>query len=1361
MAKIKEVLKIQSSYSAQVDLKREFGELSLRYERMSHYKPIKAHRRAFETIAEGAYEKNSKRCFILSGSYGTGKSHLLLMLANYFDSQSDTKEMTEFFKNYAESEENEANKKAERLKTLRKNSRYLVCICDYGTNSFETYILRALKSALDREGIAEEEIDSYYLQAIKKIDEWKESEDSYFYDRLENLLENRSQGWTINKLKQELSEYNKDAIDIFKEAHKKITTSEFEYDKDNYVQIIEQLSKSKAIRDKFTGMLILFDEFDYQLKGKRFDLDEFQKFGQLCAASFMSNFPIIFVATTHRSFASYKSAYNTEDFLTVNDRIKEIPLETQGLEEIISAVVNPQKKSTIWEAEIKPKASTFNQLAAECTSLNIFNWLTAPKVRSMIIENIYPMHPMATFSLLKLASDVGSNNRSVFTFFAEEKNDYGSYDWFTRNNDIITSSGELAFYTVDLLFEYFRDKISSDNQELRQVVKDSVRNFETSLRELSKNRSTSNNLELKDNLYDRILKTMIIYQIIGVDINDRTLKFGLNMNTQTKEKELEYCLKDACSKKIIYQNDTNKCYEFRRSDALDINGLIRDYKTIEANIPTDLIQEIEKLIKQDEIKRISKFFKDEYYLDPVKYNYTYKEDKRVIRKFCSVKDIENVAFYQKLLSEMESECDIKKSYEGIALYVFCETEDEVKRAKLLVRNNPSNRIIIGIPNEEISILDDIFSLKAAFAIDRRDFSQQDEGVLKELIQYYDNSLYNKLKNYIDSNNLIYYGEKGMEIPNDSNDSESAATRMLERIYEQRRNKINHDDINKVHIFKEGSNIALREAVEILLDFNNMLYFRKDYAADRGDIKYIQNVLLQHGVIKHVQTIGNQVMCDLEQDTSKFSKVLPALAAMIEEIKTFDLPVKPHGFIEDYMKTYGIGFNSAILFFAVVKRYFKDSLIIMPDAHDIGTLKVTTYDNLLDILYYKKYKNAVMEYKQLHKHDEVFIKQLYMLFAGEEIPDASTISVDQAHEKIRTWYKGLDEINKVKDIYEDNTISIFIDVFNKIDTINPRDFILEEIKTIYGYDRQDLILEDKVPELISKIRDDKETIEKGYYLVRENLFSQIKAIFNCTNTTTYEGLNEAINKWLEGLSDIQRSFMNELQNDDSKPLVMHLGISNDLETIFMNELPNSYNLGSVKTWGVNKSDSYIQKIKAGKNHIEQNVFTVTVPKFSLKGKIINKDKKSDIDIKVYYMGTIKLEIIPEEEHNKIYITSNGEDPKDINSQRQESVEKFYYETREDKTIRFCGVDMEGKYSKDIKLQFINEDNKFEVKYVPKQLRIGGGFREDDFEVQVTLPKDEESLLKCFRSIIKQMKSIYQISNNVLLEVMKILLEELEE
>ena len=454
-----------------------------------------------------------------------------------------------------------------------------------------------------REGISDAELDSYYLQAIKKINEWKASDDSYFYDRLESLLESKHNNWTINKLIQELNAYNKDAIDVFKEVHKTITTSEFEYDKDSYVSIIDQLSKSKVIRENFVGLLIIFDEFDYQVKGSRFKLEEFQKFSQLCAMSFMQSFPIIFVATTHRSFASYKTVYNEADFMTVNDRVKEIPLETQGIEEIISAVVNPQKQSELWEKEIKSQSATFNTLSNECTALKIFDWLPAPKVRLRIVENIYPMHPMATYSLLKLASDVGSNNRSVFTFFADEKNDIGSYDWFARNNEILSGAGELQLYTTDLLFEYFKDKLNSDNQELRQTVKEIVRNFETSMRELKKSRSTAQNLSMHDEIFDRLLKTMVIYQIIGVQINERSLKFGLNMSTPNKEKELEYVLNIARSSKIVYLNDTNQCFEFRRNDAVDINGLIRDFKDSESNMPEDLIAEIDAILNKKRLRK--------------------------------------------------------------------------------------------------------------------------------------------------------------------------------------------------------------------------------------------------------------------------------------------------------------------------------------------------------------------------------------------------------------------------------------------------------------------------------------------------------------------------------------------------------------------------------------------------------------------------------------------------------------------------------------------------------------------------------------------------------------------------------------
>ena len=53
MNMIKDIIKIHGGYSAQVKLKEEFEDRSQNVERMSHYKPIKAHRKAFETIAEG------------------------------------------------------------------------------------------------------------------------------------------------------------------------------------------------------------------------------------------------------------------------------------------------------------------------------------------------------------------------------------------------------------------------------------------------------------------------------------------------------------------------------------------------------------------------------------------------------------------------------------------------------------------------------------------------------------------------------------------------------------------------------------------------------------------------------------------------------------------------------------------------------------------------------------------------------------------------------------------------------------------------------------------------------------------------------------------------------------------------------------------------------------------------------------------------------------------------------------------------------------------------------------------------------------------------------------------------------------
>ena len=1368
MTKIKELLDIKSSYSNQVDLHTEFNDRALKKDRMSKYKPIKSHRKAFEVIAQGAYSTTSKRCFILSGSYGTGKSHLLLMVANYFESQSDTEEMVEFFKNYSESEAEEIEKKAEQLKKIRKENRYLVAISNYGSNRFETYILRAIEEALKIEGISIDEMSSYYLEAVKKIDIWNDSEDQYFYGRLQKILEDKYREWTINKLKDELKHYNKDAIDIFKEIHKEITTTDFEFNKDNYVEIIKEMTKSKIIREKFAGLVILYDEFDYQLKGKRFDLDEFQKFAQMCTASIMNNFPIIFVATTHRSFVSYKTAYNSEDFSTVSDRIKEIPLETDGIEEIISAIVNPQKNTHAWKENIVPNISVFSSISNDCSSLKIFN-LSSPKIKKKIVENIYPMHPMATFSLLKLASDLGSNNRSVVTFFADEEQYPGSFSWYINTHDILSKGGKLQFYSVDLLFEFFKDKIKSDNGELRTTIKELVKNYETSLKELFKYRvaERTNVLtsEVDSEIYDKILKVMIIYQIIGMSINEVTLKFGLYLNSEIEIKELQHSLKIVCSKKILYYNDQNKSYEFRRSDAIDVLGLINEYKASTNNTPLDIVKEIELLVKNVQVDKISKYLKSNIFLEAKRYNYQFSEDKRFIRRYATVKDIENKTYFDNLSKLADEENDLKRSYEGTVLYIICESEDDVKKAKELVKYNLYDRIIIGIPNDEIPIFDAVFSLKAALNIETSDFSQQDYGVLNETIRQYDNSISKSFTRYSVSKNLTCYGKDGDLLTNATNDDDAAVTKILESIYESKRNKIKHEDLNKSHEFKEKNNSALKEAVEILLDINKEVVFRKDYAADRGDIRYLSKVLFAHGVITQIQTVGQNVICQVENDNNKYKATLPALADMINEIldNKLNLRLSPSGFVDYFIKEYGIGFNSAILFFAMVKRYFKDSLTISSIA-DIGSLKITSYDSLLDLLYNKKYKNSIMEYKKIEPHDEALIYALNKIYKPDGLEVQKDTTLDEVFLSISGWYNELLPIQKVRSIYQ-GKLDKFIEVLNKTEKIKPRDFILEELKTIYGYDKDDLILEDKVQQLVENFSKDKSLIDSGYQIVIDKIIKRFGDIFG-HETVTIKSLDDVLVNWYERLSEIQKSFNNELQTPESKQLVMNIGktISHD-EFILVN-LPTAYSLCAVSQWYNDKTESYINKVKDAKKHIEENIFLVAAPSFSIKAIDKNESKLTDSNILVEYRQQANMKISAGLNHKLIYATSNCEDPSKEGVQREENNKEVNIIIIDDKTIKFCALDNEGKFSKIVNVQFENQDNKYIVKYdnKPKQtdfLKPDKVKVNEEFKISVVLPKDISSLKTCLNSILTETKKKYDINKNEVIDIFNDIIKELQE
>ncbi len=78
MAKIKEVVKLKTGYANFVNLKSANEEAKENADRMAMYRPTKSHRVAFKRLCRGLYQPNDRKFYLLSGSYGTGKSHLCL-----------------------------------------------------------------------------------------------------------------------------------------------------------------------------------------------------------------------------------------------------------------------------------------------------------------------------------------------------------------------------------------------------------------------------------------------------------------------------------------------------------------------------------------------------------------------------------------------------------------------------------------------------------------------------------------------------------------------------------------------------------------------------------------------------------------------------------------------------------------------------------------------------------------------------------------------------------------------------------------------------------------------------------------------------------------------------------------------------------------------------------------------------------------------------------------------------------------------------------------------------------------------------------------------------------------------------------
>lgn len=1361
MAKISEVVKLNSGYASAVNLKEEFLNADNNRGRMERYQPVKSHREAFLKLSKSIEVGLAKdRCFLLTGNFGTGKSHLMLMLANYLHNTSDQPEITGFLSNWKLVDP----APVDRLKALRKNKRWLVAICDYGTNDdFEEVVLRAIADACgpDREGF-EGIFETHYHEAIRKLDTWEKDEQTggnrlHLYSTFVETLQEIEPDYTVNKLREELKQHREAALLAFKRVFKELfTTEEFTPSKSNLVDIIKDFTSSEAFKDRYEGLVILFDEFGYVLENRRISLNIWQEFAEFCNGGDRKGQPCIFVAAAHKSFANYAKGW--DDFSKESGRIKEVPLTAEGIEDIIGAMVQPLTDNAAWASDIAPRENLLNGFASECKRLKIFDWLDAPAITAKISKGAYPMHPMATYCLLELAKEIGSNNRTAFTFFStEDTSERGSFPWFINDHDILDGQN-LRLYTADLLTEFFSKEMSTSNRELRDELRKLISNYETSLREFQK-LAGQELLGGEDRIAEikKVMRAMLVLQLVNVPCSLDNIAFSLFLTAPKDIRNLEVLLGEMKEKRVLFMGPISRTYEFASAERVDVDQLIDDYRSSEENRPADLASEmiqvsIDSAWPDNQPFAAPRGFARLQERDRILWanghNNEWNEDKRAIRVFARPSDLLASDFFTKLEADWLNNVAHADNYDAVCVYVIGESLEDIEKARDAAAKNPCDRVLIAVPREPLPVTEAIMNLRAIKAIEASPsydtYSTPDKAHISDLIGDAHGGYqgrYVELRNtYLDGLKAAWYGKSGRQLSQKPNSAHQTLDLVMDELYEKR-NRVKHDEFNKSHLYSLGNLLSMKnktqikDAVEALLATYRDIEINTAYGDDKGQIKYLRKVLFNSQVLCQIGTPAQGVMaCQVEHDESKYAQFFPALVEM--EVQINSLGEQDRLFVADFVRKYskppyGLGPTALLMFFACLLRMLGDQIVIKRDQAAAGQVMITEFDHLWDLLSGRS-PGAFMFRRPISKEQRDLLNELHRVFTGQPVGVSDARTVYEVSDAIAKWWDMQPQLAKVKSLYtgaDGEAVKLFVDSMAVRANLEPSEFVFQKLQAVCGKAGDDLIDSQRAALIVECLTKVKQAVEDTPGTYKSELLGEIRSVFGITGVT-YDHCRAGISEWFNGLDENQRDLGGKWHTTESRALVKNLGTITDTENTLFNLVPKDLGLGSVADWNTGKTQDYVAKLREGIKHIEGNAIKVESPLISCV--IVGQELKGqDGKWQVQYSsrGCIKVEV-PKADV-VVLLSDSGEDPSAHGAQVQTISDSYEYGiSGGNKTVRIISRDSQGNFGKLCLVEFIDQLEKFTVR-PPSQKKLDGM----DQVVSIVLPPDPPAFQTSVRSFVE--------------------------
>ena len=454
-----EVISVNNNFKTSINLYLSLNKT----EKILNYIPTQSSVEVLNDFLRDVLE-DKQHATLLVGPYGKGKSHLLLVLMAILSLQrnDDNSKIIANLKNKIKAVDNIGNKAATNISKIWKEKRFLPVIINTTGGDLNQSFLSALDESLKREGLETLSPDTFYSEAIKRIEDW-EKNFTETYKGFIQILGNY--GKDIDDFKTDLKLFSLEALNMFKEIYPLVTAGSIF----NPLAVSEVLPLYKSTSDKlvedygYSGIYIIFDEFskfieglDNEGAGNKMKL--LQDICELASDSSSSKIFITFVA--HKSIKEYGRYLSPEIinlFTGIEGRVVEkffITSHKNNYELIKNAIIKDEHK--IKNSDLFAKLLN-TKLFNDYYSTPIFKSdFTEDDFEKTVFKGCFPLNPIASYLLVNTSEKVGQNERTLFTFISNDE-----------PNSLIRkisnhSENDRWFIGADAIYDYFKNLFKKD-----------------------------------------------------------------------------------------------------------------------------------------------------------------------------------------------------------------------------------------------------------------------------------------------------------------------------------------------------------------------------------------------------------------------------------------------------------------------------------------------------------------------------------------------------------------------------------------------------------------------------------------------------------------------------------------------------------------------------------------------------------------------------------------------------------------------------------------------------------------------------------------------------------------------------------